>query len=63
MEHIVRHGETLSSIANRYGVTVTAIMHLNRLHTDLVHPGQRIFIPHPAQQFHTHIHTHTHTYQ
>ena len=60
MEHIVRHGETLPGIANRYGVTVSAIMHANRLHTDHVHPGQRLFIPVPPPATHTHTHTHTH---
>jgi LysM repeat protein len=40
MDHIFLHGETLSSIAHRYGVTVSAIMHANRLHTDLIYPGQ-----------------------
>jgi LysM repeat protein len=45
MEHIVHHGETLSSIANRYGVTVAAIMQANRLHSHYIHSGQRLWIP------------------
>jgi LysM repeat protein len=45
MEHTVRHGETLTSISHRYGVTVTAIMQANRLHSYLIHPGQRLYIP------------------
>jgi N-acetylmuramoyl-L-alanine amidase len=61
MEHIVRPGETLAIIANTYGVTVPAIMHANRLQTDLIQPGQRLFIPHPAHQYH--MHTHTHIYR
>jgi LysM repeat protein len=60
MEHIVRPGETLSSIANSYAIST--IMQANRLHNGLIYPGQRLFIPQPpAHHYHTHTHTHIHT--
>jgi LysM repeat protein len=71
MEHIVRNGETLASIAQRYGVTIPAIMQANSLTSDTIYVGQRLFIPvqsvqplfpPPQQQHHTHTHTHTHTH-
>jgi LysM repeat protein len=62
MEHIVRPGETLASIANTYGLSAAAIMQANRLQTDLIYPGQRLYIPRPVTQYHTHVHTHTHTH-
>jgi len=44
--HIVRQGDTLSTIARRYGVGVTAIMRANNLvNRNLIYVGQRLIIP------------------
>ncbi|MFZ1710948.1 MAG: LysM peptidoglycan-binding domain-containing protein [Anaerolineae bacterium] len=44
--HVVQAGETLSSIAQRYGTTVQAIMAANGLaNANLVYVGQRLRIP------------------
>jgi LysM repeat protein len=44
--HIVQWGETLSLIANRYGVTVDAILAANDVsNPDFVYVGQRLIIP------------------
>ena len=44
--HVVQAGETLGSIAQRYGVTVQAIMAANGLtNANLVYVGQRLRIP------------------
>jgi LysM repeat protein len=43
--HIVQRGETLSSIARRYGVTVAALMAANGLTTTTIYVGQRLLIP------------------
>ncbi len=43
--HIVQHGETLFSIARRYGVTVEQLRQLNGIGSDnLIHTGQRLVI-------------------
>ncbi len=43
--HIVQHGETLFSIARRYGVTVEQLRRLNGIGSDnLIHTGQRLVI-------------------
>jgi membrane-bound lytic murein transglycosylase D len=41
--HRVRSGDTLSSIARRYHVTVAALKRWNRVGS-VLHPGQRIYI-------------------
>ncbi len=47
--HVVQWGETLSLIANRYGVTVEAILAANDLHNpNFVYVGQRLTIPAPG---------------
>jgi LysM repeat protein len=47
--HVVQWGETLSLIADRYGVTVEAIMAANDLHNpNFVYVGQRLTIPAPG---------------
>ena len=46
--HIVQPGEYLELIAQRYGVTVRAIMEANAMTTDVIYPGQRLVIPVPA---------------
>ncbi len=43
--HIVKRGETLSSIARQYGVSIAAIRTLNVLKKDGVWVGQRLRIP------------------
>jgi len=43
--HIVQWGETLWSIAWRYGVTVDALMAANSLAYDTIYAGQRLVIP------------------
>lgn len=43
--HAVRRGDTLSSIAGRYGVTVDAIKAANRLRSNALQVGQRLRIP------------------
>ena len=42
--HVVRRGETLSSIARRHGTTVTKIRMLNNLRTTRISIGQRLKI-------------------
>ena len=44
-EHIVESGHTLSAIALAYGSTVTAIKEANKLDSDDIYIGQRLFIP------------------
>lgn len=44
--HVVQRGETLSQIAQTYGITLEAILELNsQLAPDNIQAGQRIFIP------------------
>jgi membrane-bound lytic murein transglycosylase D len=42
--HRVTRGETLFSIAKRYGTTVAMIKELNSLRTNVIHVGQRLII-------------------
>ena len=44
-EHVVESGHTLSAIALAYGSTVTAIKQANKLDSDDIYVGQRLFIP------------------
>ncbi len=47
--HRVRKGESLWTIARRYGVSVSAIARANHLRRrSLIHPGQRLWIPVPG---------------
>ena len=41
----VRAGETLSQIAERYGVSIALLKMTNRIRTNLIRPGQRLRIP------------------
>ncbi|MGA8261604.1 MAG: LysM peptidoglycan-binding domain-containing protein [Arenicellales bacterium] len=41
----VHHGDTLSQIARRYGVTTRAILSTNRLHGTLIRVGQTLMVP------------------
>ncbi len=43
--YYVRYGDTLFSIAQRYGTTVPAIMQANGLVSDYIYAGQRLIIP------------------
>ncbi len=43
--YYVRYGDTLFSIAMRYGTTVPAIMQANGLTSDYIYAGQRLIIP------------------
>lgn len=44
--HTVRKGETVSSIARRYGITVSALAEANRLvDPGRIHPGQTLEVP------------------
>ncbi|MCG8707612.1 N-acetylmuramoyl-L-alanine amidase AmiB [Brenneria sp. 4F2] len=45
IRHTVVRGETLSAIATRYGVSMSAIRERNRLNKDIVWVGQRLTIP------------------
>ncbi len=45
MIHTVSRGESLSTIASRYGSSVGAIMQANGLNRTLIHPGQNLIVP------------------
>ena len=45
----VRPGETLVSIAQRFGITPNAIRNVNGLKTDELVPGQLLAIPQPIR--------------
>lgn len=47
MKHLVKRGDTLSELAERYGVTVDAIMEANPKirNRDLIYTGDTIEIP------------------
>ncbi|MFE8101539.1 N-acetylmuramoyl-L-alanine amidase AmiB [Brenneria goodwinii] len=45
IRHTVVRGETLSAIAARYGVSMSAIRSVNKLNKDIVWVGQRLNIP------------------
>jgi LysM repeat protein len=54
--HTVSWGETLSSIARLYGVTVQAIVDANQLKSpNTIYVGQKLLIPVPAEQYVVHI--------
>ncbi|KFX19422.1 N-acetylmuramoyl-L-alanine amidase AmiB [Pectobacterium betavasculorum] len=48
--HTVARGETLSSIARRYGVSLAAMRDVNKLNKDIVWVGQRLNIPATGKQ-------------
>jgi membrane-bound lytic murein transglycosylase D len=45
MLHTVRRGESLSTIAARYGSSVGAIRQANGIRGSLIHPGQSLIVP------------------
>lgn len=46
--YTVQRGDTLSSIAWRFGTTVAAIMQANHLYNDIIYVGQQLYIPAPT---------------
>jgi len=48
MVHTVRRGDTLSTIAHRYGSSVRAIRAANGLRGSMIHPGQTLVVPRHA---------------
>ncbi len=46
-EHVVASGQTLSTIAAAYKVSVSSIKKANNLKSDIVRVGQKLFIPKP----------------
>ncbi|MDX2436421.1 MAG: LysM peptidoglycan-binding domain-containing protein [Acidobacteriota bacterium] len=45
MIHTVRSGESLYTIARKYGSNVSAIRQANGLRSSLIHPGQNLIVP------------------
>jgi membrane-bound lytic murein transglycosylase D len=45
MIHTVRRGESLYTIARKYGSNVSAIKQANGLRRNLIHPGQNLIVP------------------
>jgi len=43
--HSIKNGETLSQIALRYSISVNAIKKANKLNSDLIRSGRKLFIP------------------
>ncbi len=43
--YTVQNGETLNSIASKYGITVETIKWANNLTSDFIEPGQELIIP------------------
>ncbi len=43
--HLVRRGDTLSVIAQSYGVSINALKDANNLRSDLIQIGQRLLVP------------------
>ena len=48
--HVVRRGETLGGIAKRYGTSVSAIVRLNGLKKQVIHPGQELLVRAPVRR-------------
>lgn len=44
-EHVVEPGHTLSAIASLYGTSVSSIKKANKLKSDQIYVGQKLFIP------------------
>ncbi|HEX5141653.1 MAG TPA: LysM peptidoglycan-binding domain-containing protein, partial [Dehalococcoidia bacterium] len=47
LTHVLQRGETLTSVAGLYGVSIQEIASANRLTTDLIYAGQTLLIPQP----------------
>ena len=48
--HVVRRGETLGGIARKYGTSVSAIVRLNGLKKQIIHPGQELLVRAPTRR-------------
>jgi peptidoglycan lytic transglycosylase D len=48
--HVVRRGETLGGIARKYGTSVSAIVRLNGLKKQVIHPGQELLVRAPVRR-------------
>jgi membrane-bound lytic murein transglycosylase D len=48
VHHRVRRGDTLFSIASRYGVSLDALREINRVRGSLIRPGQELLVPLPS---------------
>jgi membrane-bound lytic murein transglycosylase D len=48
-KHLVRKGETLATVARRYGVTPTELKRLNNLRSDRLAPGTRLVLSAPVK--------------
>ncbi|MGB7757340.1 MAG: LysM peptidoglycan-binding domain-containing protein [Salinisphaera sp.] len=46
--HVVRRGDSLSRLAQSYGVSVAALRQANNLHSDRIRVGQSLTVPHPG---------------
>lgn len=46
--HVIRYGETLGMIAERYGVDLTELKTLNELYGKVIYPGHELLLPSPA---------------
>lgn len=45
VSYVVREGDSLSSIASRFGISAAELRRANRMGTDVVRPGQRLVVP------------------
>ncbi|MBZ0256828.1 LysM peptidoglycan-binding domain-containing protein, partial [bacterium] len=50
VDYVVRRGDSLDKIANRYNTSITAIRHLNNLRGSIIYPGQKLKIQPGAQR-------------
>jgi len=57
--HVVSQGNTISSIAKRYGVSVTDLKRANHLRSDIVMIGQKLIIPSYAHTSNNYVHQKT----
>ncbi len=49
VKYRVRAGDTLTSIAEKYRVTIKSIMAMNGLKSETIHPGDELLIPLPVR--------------
>ena len=46
--HVIRYGETLNMIAERYGVDLSELKELNDLYGKVIYPGHKLLLPSPT---------------